>query len=355
MSKFLKFSNSDGKEWIVPKKNMRTALSIYQPSGIKGRLLHLFLPYLYWLPMVRRAIHAKSMAFSLGKELTECIKRVLSIDNFEFSIYEGTPSVHKKRIIQIFKGTKILAYCKISAAGSVVKLLKNGQKTLSYLHKVGIDSVPTCYYCDKVAHNSDVVCFIQSTTKTERSKTLHEFGDKHWAFLDDLYQKTRLTIPFEDSDFARSINSLEAYLSIFSPEDAHTIIQGIKRVRDYYKGDVEFSAYHGDFTPWNMYLEGDELFVFDFEYAGLSYPPFMDRFHFFTQTIIFEKHLTGRAIDELYVIKRAEIIEYCANVEIVYTAYILDIISRYISRENADLSIDSQNMIDIWLKILNRL
>lgn len=36
---------------------------------------------------------------------------------------------------------------------------------------------------------------------------------------------------------------------------------------------VGFCAYHADFTPWNMYVEQDELFVFDWEYAQMTYPP----------------------------------------------------------------------------------
>ena len=30
--------NSSGKWWLIPQKNMKTAMSIYQPSSIKAKL-----------------------------------------------------------------------------------------------------------------------------------------------------------------------------------------------------------------------------------------------------------------------------------------------------------------------------
>ena len=42
--RFCHFSNPDGKAWIVPVKNMRVALNLYQPSGIKGKLVKALLP-----------------------------------------------------------------------------------------------------------------------------------------------------------------------------------------------------------------------------------------------------------------------------------------------------------------------
>ena len=37
--KFYRFGNADGKYWIMPVRGMRTAMNLYQPSGIKGKML----------------------------------------------------------------------------------------------------------------------------------------------------------------------------------------------------------------------------------------------------------------------------------------------------------------------------
>ena len=35
---FYRFNNADGKIWIMPAKNLRTAMELYQPSGWEGEM-----------------------------------------------------------------------------------------------------------------------------------------------------------------------------------------------------------------------------------------------------------------------------------------------------------------------------
>ncbi|MFI3314335.1 MAG: hypothetical protein R3Y04_01545 [Rikenellaceae bacterium] len=350
--KFIQFSNNEGKVWDMPIKHMRTALEIYQPSGLKGRLLVLLLPYLYWLPLFRNAIHLRRVNISLDKEVVEVIKRVLDIENFEFSIFEGTPSAHKKRVIQIFRGSKVIAYCKISNNKEVIKLLRNGKRVLGYLQNAGINNIPTCYYCDKISLRTDEVIFIQSTIKTNHSKTLHQFTFKHWELLENLHLNTLQKLRFEITDFANSLRSLEEYIDSHKPEYSNLILDKIKLVREYYgDGEVVFSAYHGDFAPWNMFLEKGELFLFDFEYARLTYPPYMDYFHYITQSNILENHRPSSEIVKI----ATEANYHIKDIRISYTAYLLDIISKYIEKDSGQLTSQSSEMIKIWVEILGEL
>ncbi|MFI3321283.1 MAG: phosphotransferase [Rikenellaceae bacterium] len=345
MGKFLKFSNADGKEWIVPTKNMRTALAIYQPSTKNGKLLKYLLPYLYWLPIIKKIIKGKTVEISLGRDVSELIKRVLKVEDFEFSIFEGTPSVHQKRVIQIWHKSKILAYCKISDNSKVVELLKNEQKSLYMLSSKGVKNIPTCYYCGRVSHDSNEVVFIQSTTKTIHSNTSHKFTQKHYDFLTQLHQKTKQKLLFEDSDLSKSLCRLEKYLNSFQKSDAQIIKRAIEREREYYGGkEVEFSAYHGDFTPWNSYFEKGELYVFDFEYCSSSYPAYMDWFHFNIQNIIYRQPKMLRNLNQNNCFE---------DLDIIYLVYIIDIISRYIDRDASKETINK--VLSGYLKILRNL
>ena len=38
-STHISFQNKDGKMWTVPLKNMKVALCVYEPSGIKGKII----------------------------------------------------------------------------------------------------------------------------------------------------------------------------------------------------------------------------------------------------------------------------------------------------------------------------
>ena len=45
MDKYWKINNAEGKSWIIPTKNAKVALQLYQPSGRNGKLLKALLPF----------------------------------------------------------------------------------------------------------------------------------------------------------------------------------------------------------------------------------------------------------------------------------------------------------------------
>ena len=56
---FYRFSNSDGKVWLMPVRNMRIAMNLYQPSGRNGKAMKALFPWLHRVPLVRKAAHAQ--------------------------------------------------------------------------------------------------------------------------------------------------------------------------------------------------------------------------------------------------------------------------------------------------------
>ncbi len=344
--KFIRFTNGDGKSWIVPIRNMRTALNIYQPSGIRGKLVKGFLPYLHWLSPIRKIIKAESRQIELDDELKRLLCGILSLDDFDFSIFGGTPSVHQKSTIQISQGDKILAYCKVTKSEEVAKLFRGEQQMLESLHRNGVTNIPKPLYCGEISENTNTTIFVQSTIKTNCSKTLHCWRSEHQQFIEMLYDRTKVTIPFAESDFAKSLTILESYANCLSVDYQQIIHSKTDEIREHFvEQDIEMSAYHGDFTPWNMFLEGGVLFVFDFEYAALKYPPYLDWFHFFTQSSYFERNLS---VDKTIAEFRHCPIE---NSRTLYISYLLDIISRHIVRDGGLLT----PQITFWIDILNRL
>lgn len=349
--RFIRFSNSDGKRWIMPIGGMNLAMNLYQPGGIKGKLVKNLLPYLYWVSPVKRVIEADIIRVDLCVSLREAINKALNVTDFQFSIFEGTPSVHQKATIQISQGGKIIAYCKVSDNPDVVKLFQGEQQTLGFLHSSGVGQIPECLFCGHIG--GDLYLFIQSTSKSRRSKVVHKWTDKHLQFLDLLHERTKEQYRFEDSGLAKSITSLESRLSLLSHIDQEVLKVAIERVRTYYVSrTVEFSLYHGDFTPWNMFFESDELFVFDFEYARSGYPQYLDYIHFLTQSAIFVNHLST---DEIYTLYANERLLACEQSRTLLLCYLLDITSRYIGRDNGLSSDATQDMIRTWCALADKI
>lgn len=82
---FYTFSNADGKRWLMPAKNMRTAMNLYQPSGIKGKGMKALFPYLYRLGVVNKAVGAEKKRYELVPELKKLLCRLFGTDDIEFS------------------------------------------------------------------------------------------------------------------------------------------------------------------------------------------------------------------------------------------------------------------------------
>ena len=133
--------------------------------------------------------------------------------------------------------------------------------------------------------------------------------------------------------------------------DKSLITETIIRIAKKFSGKyVIFSAYHADFTPWNMFVENGHLFVFDWEYARMTYPPMLDRYHFFTQTAIFENFWQGNDIVAFLQSKESAWVDKDA-----YTLYLLDIIARFTLREKGSINGDIARSMRIWNEILNYL
>ncbi len=350
-NRYCRFANADGKVWIMPVRNMDTAMNIYQPSGAKGKIMKRWFPYLSWSRAVRKVVHAEKVSCVLRSDLYDLLLRVLDVDDFEFSVFGGTPSVHQKITIQLSRGKHILGYLKLSDNVEIIDLFHREAETLAFLAQRGLaDCVPQALYCGKLENGIGV--FVQSTVKTNNSRIVHEWSSLQDDFLVRLQQATRRSILFEESDFYRNLMALRAYYDWLPKHIDRAIIdKSIDRVLSKYAGQkVEFSAYHADFTPWNMFVEGGKLFVFDFEYAQRTYPSGLDKYHFFTQTAIFEKHWQVKEIISFLQLPESDWVD-----RDLYLCYLLDIISRFTLRERGTLTGDVEKSFCIWLDLLKEL
>lgn len=348
--KFYRFGNADGKYWIMPARGMRTAMNLYQPSGIKGKMLRTLLPYLHFIPLVRKVLRAETWHCRLQDELEKLLYGIFAAETLDFSIFEGTPSVHRKITMQLSSGKKILGYCKLSESDNIKELFDKESKMLSWLEEREINGIPRILYCGTLSNRMHV--FVQSTAKTASSAVIHEWNKLHEDFLSQLHEKSKQLIQFEESDLYKSIIALEKHFDWLPDNiDESIILKAISDIRKRYCGcEVEFSAYHGDFTPWNMFVEKKELFVFDFEYAGMSYPKGLDRYHFFTQTAIFEKNWGADDITAFIENGNCKWID-----KLLYKIYLLDMVSRFTIRENGKVNGEAAKPFFLWCKILESL
>lgn len=286
---FYMLSNADRKQWLIPMRNMRTALQLYQPSTWKGKLVKAFLPLLKHQPALLRILGIHIKRYALLPELDQTLKTCFATKTLEFSVFFGTPSAQQKPTLQLTSGERILGYCKVSSRDEVIKHFVHERQILDELNHKGMPRIPSILYCE--ALQSGFWLFVQTTNKTSQSKIIHRWTESHWDFLTELHLHTRTLCAFNNSDLAASLTILENFMEQLPVDEAQIFRKAISRIRTFYGNETfEFSAFHGDFTPWNTYFENKKLFAFDLEYAGLTFPPYLDFFHFNTQIAILEKN-----------------------------------------------------------------
>ena len=187
---------------------------------------------------------------------------------------------------------------------------------------------------------------IQSTRKTLRSKVVHEWGALQENFLKRLYVATARELAWEESDVAQALRDLREHVDWLPVGvDGDVVARRIDAVMDRMVGKrVMYGAYHGDFTPWNMFVEGGELFVFDWEYAGRWYPMGLDRYHFWMQTALFEKHW---GVEELKRYMGSDEGKWIDGE--MLEMYLLDVMSKYVMREGK--RVKELGMFGVWATV----
>ena len=287
------------------------------------------------------------MRCRLNCKLQRVLEKTFNANDLEFAVFCGTPSVHQKITMQISKGNHILGYCKISDNEDIATLFDKEAQLLKSMRDKGIANIPECLFCGNLPDGSTL--FVQSTAKTLDSKVVHEWGDIHTRFITDMRIATIQTLRFEHSDYFHTIETLREHIEwLPAMADKSVVERAIRDIYNRWQGkEVTFSAYHADFTPWNMFVDKGELFVFDWEYAKMTYPPMLDRYHFFTQTAIFERHWTSQ-----------DIIRYIGSNEGKwinadnYKAYLIEIIARFTLRERGKAEGDIAMSMQLWSDLL---
>lgn len=356
MNKCIFVKNKDGKIWVFPTRNIKTAICIYQPSSTKGIVLKKIIPLLVKIGMcsIFKKFGLEEIDYDLSNEIKEYLFSIYGSDHIQFSVFYGTPGTQQKTTIQIFNGDSILGYCKITESIELYEVFQKEDKILKYLAEKNVSNVPISKGCNDI--NGKIFVFVQSTNKLLNSTEHHSLGTLELEFLKVLYEKTVQNITFYQSDFFSSISFLRDNIQLLVKYgfSAKVFEKSISIITSHYKSKYTYSVIHRDFTPWNMYCSESKLYVFDFEYAKYTYPPYIDIVHYLSQTNIFEKKMdpnnnVEKILGEMEKIKSQIAVD---NVDVLIISYLIDIISLYIEREHRLLSNETLDKINYWYKML---
>lgn len=133
-------------------------------------------------------------------------------------------------------------------------------ENLNYLREKSVDSIPEVLFrCDL----DDLKLFCQSSVKDKSGQTIDRMTEKHWLFLANLYNKTRIVIKFEETDYYALLKQVKKNAVVLKETDLEIVQRACELIsKKYNNSTVEFGFYHGDFTPWNTVIENGKIKVF---------------------------------------------------------------------------------------------
>lgn len=353
--KYYQITNGDGKQWVMPAENMRVGMMLYQPSAWTGKMLKALLPWLVWCGIVRKKLHIQEVECPISPSLDRRFRELFGENDLEYAVFNGTPCAHQKQTVQVYSGSNILGYCKISSNPEIASLFLHERDYLQWLSDCKLSGVPRCLTCEQLPTGEWI--FVQSTVKTMRSKTEHALGPRQLSFLELLHSKTAVRCSFQDSDLYRSLLRIDNCIDRFESDEQMVIRQGCDWVRQYYSSnDTQlFSAYHSDFTPWNMFVEDGQLFVFDWEYATRTSLPYLDLIHYLFQSCIFERHADAEEIYRCLMVEHKNLLnQYFQDLRVAVTVYLLDMLGMYAVRDAGSETEGSRQIRKLRIDVLQR-
>ncbi len=251
--------------------------------------------------------------------LRQCLSRVLNAE-VDIAVSIGPPRVNRKPVVRCYSGDEMIAVAKVGADPHTLLMTQNEAQWLTALQASPIDGVrtPELIYSGSYGDSSLIVM--------EPLDLVDDFGmPLHQMPLDAIsaFADTYL-VPGATLRGSKWWNDLQVRLGVMSTP-LKPVLEAV--VADSLFDEIALSAWHGDFSPWNLgYARNGELAIWDWERASVGVPVGFDLLHLHYQygagfdaaTIVLGEF--GVPVAQHSLIQRLYLLELCArNVEAVAT------------------------------------
>lgn len=354
--------NPDGTiRWIYPKSLKKPSfLSFYSTSSTRAKIL--------------ASIFRLSFYFRLNKKIElevfkdSILDRIIKqYKDFNYSIFTGTIGINRKAIIELNQNNSTKYFVKVALTEQSKELINNEKTILNELNKYQYKNLTIPKI---VESQSNYITIDNIAPKNQaQSSTLNEI---HLNALDEIYSKTIDTKFIKDSSYFQLIEknldklnntslnkSFDKEKTKLLIENMNTIFQSLDT-----KKEISFAYGHNDFTPWNMFVENNHLYLFDWELARKDVILLYDFFHFIFQSQILISKSDYKTIFEVITThiknnsKLKDIIKkYNIDINENYKLYLLYTVSYYLDKYNNQETFYKQIywIINIWDETFNDL
>lgn len=339
--------------WIVPLKSRwvsYSSLKLYNPAKPYAKVRKRAISVLSRIGLGRlllqnRLVIVKKMGPHSPdtKGLHNLLSEVLGRKNIEIALSTGTPGYYRKVTAQVMASDgKILAYAKLADTDQAKKLLEQEARILRRLEGLTILSgeIPRILHFSPWGKGTILV---QSNVRKPYSYRPKNFNDNLISFLSELFGKSATLQTLGGTACLSQLeNNIQKLKGRISKNWKYRLSKSLEIIhKNLASESIPLGICHGDFTPFNIYIDRGSLSVFDWEYAREESIPFYDIFHFLIQASALRKRFKPSALIDILKSSKAKGYGGASTNAISRSPRILSgLISKYVESLNLDFNPD---------------
>lgn len=248
--------------------------------------------------------------------------------------------VKRKNIVPVFSDDGGLkSFCKYSSGKQGKEIISNEVKIINHLADYEFDTaiVPKVVNYKTSLERSFLEISAQSELKYPK-----KMGEVHVNWLIELSSKTSVSMPFSESEFFFQIQEKLKVIKFYFKDQAGIWVNELceEMVAVIYDSNLPFGVVQREFPFYhaNMISDSEKIFVFDWEFGRVNYPPLFDLFH----CMLSDKHISGaesvsfpvRVTNTLFISKHSQVFikRYIEGLKlsskIVYPLFVLFLIDQ---------------------------
>lgn len=254
----------------------------------------------------------------------------------------GTPGPYNKQTIVLLDrsgAAKAIAKCALSPAAR--KLLENEAHWLQWLaaQPALVGSIPRLLAQAEV---EEALVILQSPGAGRQCHGALQ--PLHVRFLAELHRASLGEGPFDRSGMYRAMQDrLERMRAHLTDAWRSRATEALSRFgAEFGSSPVPQVLAHRDFAPWNMLIQGERLFIFDWEYACTGYIPLYDLYHYCLMPRVLRRDVAGpeavvviKEVSQLYA-RVAQGGSPALRPDIQLLAYLLDLCLFYLESNDGN-------------------
>lgn len=269
-------NNPDGTiRWIWPDHLKKPLfLKFYNITSFRSKLFATLIDLIFIL-------HLQKFIFKIICVYIEPSKHLHPLfsvhDNW--ALFTGTTGPNRKAIFHVQDKVQS-SFIKVAYTDSARSLLYNESRAIKNIEHAGIHSYSNP---NIIGRTED---FLQITDISGDGLRCSEFNQVHIEALksmsDQSHNKSTLK---EVAAWKEMRENLKTIVLKKDPRIPKGLLQKLTALTENIDDAIiiETSISHGDFTPWNMYVKDDRMYIYDWELSRNSMPLGFDAFHFIIQ------------------------------------------------------------------------